>query len=141
MKRQLCIISFVASVLLTGCLTTEITPPQEAPAVPRLTKVMHVLVRDGNYFDPTNLPPAEVKVLFAKAIKIEPVLETFKDDQIFIQLRNGQVDVLIFNPMTGLASFEDLSCTPRLDKRWYELENKPKTFTLSHPESCGCKNR
>jgi hypothetical protein len=139
MKKPFCIISLVASVLLAGCLTTSITPPQEASAVHRLTNTMHVLVREGNYFDPTNLPPSEVKALFAKAVVIEPVLETFMDDQIFIQLRNGQVDLLICETNTNTAVFEDISCTPRLDIRWYERKDKTKTFTVSHPETCGCK--
>jgi hypothetical protein len=138
MKKNLWTLGLIATVLLTGCMTLWTTPQEEAAAVPRLTKVMHVLVRQGNYSSPTNLPPTEIKALYAKAVEIEPVLKMFKNDVINLRWSNGEVDILICNPR-GTALFEDISCTAILDKRGNEL--KDNTFSICHPETCGCKKK
>jgi len=49
--------------------------------------------------------------------------------------------LMILNPKTGKPEFEDISCTSRLDRRWYDADNPPEEFTLSHPETCGCSQK
>jgi len=136
--KRLWILSLTAIVMLAGCLSIRPTPQEEAAVVPRLTKTMHVLVRQNGYGSPTNLPPAEILALYEKAVAIDPVLDTFRNDLKFVRWENGQVDVLICDPKTGKALFEDISCTARLDRRWYNDRNQPQTFTVTHPDSCGC---
>ena len=136
--KRLWLLSIAIIGLLAGCLTVSPTPQEEAVVVPRLTKTMHVLVRRGGYGGPTNLPPAEIQALYEKAVATDPVLGMFRGDLKFLRWSNGQVDLLICDRKTGAAVFEDISCTAKLDRRWYEDGNPPQTFTISHPDSCGC---
>jgi len=137
--KRLWLFSLIALGLLAGCLTTRLSPQEEAAVVPRLTKTMHVYAIQRSYVGPTNLPPSEIQYLFAKAVTTNPALEMFEDDLKFVKWCDGEIIVLLCNPKTGVACYEDASCTPCLDQRWYECENPPRTFTLSHPDKCGCK--
>ena len=137
--KPLWLFSLIALGLLTGCLTTRLSQQEEAAVVPRLTNTMHVYAIQRNYVGPTNLSPSEIQFLFAEAVKTNPAFKMFENDLKFIRWRDSEIVVLLCNPKTGVACYEDVSCTPNLDRRWYECENPPRTFTLSHPDNCGCK--
>jgi hypothetical protein len=129
---------FILFVLLTGCLASQSTVEEKAASVPRLTRVMHAKAIQKQYQCDTNLSPEEVRQLFIQAIDENPSLDLFKGEQKSVRWCGGEVVLLLCDPKTGDAYFEDVSCTPHLDRRWYGSNSPPRNFTISHPETCGC---
>jgi len=133
------IFAVIVAGFLTGCATTSQTSEAKAADVPNLTKVMHVYARRQHYPCLSNLPPAEVQILYGQAIAMNPALDEFNDDVKSVRWCSGDIILLLSDPETGAARFEDASWTPNLDRRWYETNCPPHTFTISHPETCGCE--
>jgi len=131
----------IVLVLLVGCSTKKFTPDEQAADVPRLTRAMHAAFIRMNYPCETNLPPHEVEQMYAMVIDEHPVLDLFKSDLKLIRCNDGEIVLLLLDPDTGNALFEDASCTPFLDRRWIESDSPPQSFTISHPETCGCEEK
>lgn len=129
---------FIVFALLTGCLAARSPFEEKAVSVPRLTRVMHAKAIRMQYQCNTNLSPDEVRKLFLKVIEETPVMGLFADDLKSVRWCDGEIVLLLCDPKTGVARFEDASCTPYLDRRWYGSNSPPHDFTISHPETCGC---
>jgi hypothetical protein len=111
---------------------------EEAADVPRLTKVMHVHVRHLNLPADCELSEEQVRLTYSEAIASNPSLVLPKEQSLAVRWCSGEIILLISDSRTGAALFEDASCTPQLDRRWYESAHPPRTFTISHPQTCGC---
>lgn len=131
-------VTLVIFVLLIGCSTSRYFPEEQAADVPRLTRVMHAATIRMHYTHDKNLTPEDVQQVFAKVIDENPAMIVFKSNLKQVKCCGGEIVLLLCDPETGNALFEDVSCTPSLDQRWYESNNPPQNFTISHPETCDC---
>ncbi len=126
-------------VLFSGCASNQAKMAEEAANVPRLTKVMHVHVRHLNLPADGVLSQEQVRQVYSETLASNPSLALLEEQSLTVKWSSGEITLLILDGRTGAACFEDTSCTPKLDQRWYEFPHPPTTFTISHPQTCGCR--
>ena len=126
-------------VLLAGCASNHAKMQEEAADVPRLTKVMHFHVRCLNLPADCELSQEQVRLTYSEALASNPSLALPKQQSLAVKWCSGEIILLVRDNKTGTACFEDASCTPKLDWRWYEFSHPPSMFTISHPQTCGCR--
>lgn len=133
--KRIWLLLIIFFVLLASC-SKHIDNAELAVDVPRLTRSLHAAIIRMNHSCDSELLPGEVNQAFEKVVSENPALDLFERYPMRIMCASGEIDLLLLDKGTGKAIVEDISCTPSLDRRWYDTEAPPTSFTLSLPQSC-----
>lgn len=134
--KRVWLLSPIVMALLVGCPNKHSIYVQQAVDVPRLTNLMHAAVIRMNHPCDAELLPDEVRQVYHRAVGENPSLDLFENNSMRIRCDSEEITVLLLDKDTGTALFEDVSCTPFLDRRWYDSGSPPQSFTISLPEDC-----